>query len=92
MSDIIIPHKSRDLSVLLAMVLSDLEQEEITGICWLIFTMSRNGVISPEEHLAISDYLYDNRPNRSKNRMYFWKEGSKPPRIKWLEKHIKLNQ
>ena len=70
------------------------------GLCfWIIELRFASSVINTEEYKILSDYINNNRPHplsslkafRSYGNGYYWKKGDIKPRIKWIEKHIKLN-
>jgi hypothetical protein len=71
------------------------------GLCsWVGLLYSYNR-ISNKEYLTLMEYIENNRPfmlssistmcEIIKHSGYYWKEGDIKPRIKWIQKHIKLN-
>lgn len=77
-----------------------LHKDKITlGLCGLAIKLYDNDIITVEEHIRIDNYIQHNRPSafssisalRSRRSNYYWVRGDIKPRIKWLNKHIKLN-
>ena len=65
-----------------------------TGLCSITQTLVFNNVISREEKTILRRYIYHNRPNPNSITIkgYYWIPCQSQPRIKWLNKHIKLTQ
>jgi len=70
-----------------------------TGLCnWKDELLFKN-IITDYEHGGLERYIRIHRPSMFssinafyyRNRMYYWTMRDIKPRIKWLEKHIKLN-
>jgi hypothetical protein len=71
------------------------------GLCnWAEKLYYRN-IITGSEQSKLKNYIDENRPfmlssistmcEIIKHTDYYWKEGDIKPRIKWIQKHIKLN-
>jgi hypothetical protein len=62
------------------------------GLCGLAWKLHNRGRITADECIDIRIYIKQQRPKRTyKGYDYYWKPGSKKPRIVWLNKHIELN-
>lgn len=54
-------------------------------------------IITPFERRRLTDYICSNKPTFFESPFYYifgcyyWKIGDIKPRLKWIEKHIKLN-
>jgi hypothetical protein len=79
-----------------------LENQELfdVGLCnWFVKLLGQE-LISSSEFCRLYEYIDKNRPSKfssieaflHRNISYFWNPGNIKPRIKWLKKHIKLNQ
>lgn len=69
------------------------------GLCSWKARLYWNNIITLEECELLDQYIEDNRPSKfssidafiHKNNVYYWKACNIKPRIKWLKKHIRLN-
>ncbi len=69
------------------------------GLCSWASSLRCYGVITDEEYSILRHYIKYNRPNmfssmkafKASNSPYYWPCGDKGVRVKWIEKHIKLN-
>jgi hypothetical protein len=70
------------------------------GLCKWILLLYFNDEISRKEYLTLMNYIENNRPSilsslncflSQASSAYYWKEGDIKPRIKWIQKHIKIN-
>lgn len=74
-----------------------------TGLCFWVWDLRRVNleapIISIDECKLLKTYVNKNRPHTFSSfnvllnctSRYYWKKGNIKPRIKWIEKHIKLN-
>lgn len=70
------------------------------GLCsWVVLLYSYDR-ISNKEYLILMEYIENNRPSifsslnsflSQISNSYYWKSGDINPRIKWIQKHIKIN-
>lgn len=62
------------------------------GLCSLVDTLWRQNTISQNEMLVLEDFLNSNLPDNkcSRNTYYCWPRGAQAPRLKWLNKQIKM--
>ena len=68
------------------------------GICYVIYSMMCDGVITRREQLILNRYLRDHKPANAFRREkmltlsvdsnYWWTPGSVAPRLRWLNKQI----
>jgi len=83
----------RTTKELLQLTLDNIEHLR-TGLCGLIayHLHENNNIISVDEWIMLDNYIESHRP-RTKHYYtgsnYYWKMGSKSPRINWLKKQIK---
>lgn len=83
------------ISKLLQVLLDEMDMLS-SGLCSLA---SSSFNLSCDEATLIQKYIRANRPSKyssysaflSRKTNYFWVQGDKKNRIKWLKKHIKLN-
>ena len=61
--------------------------EQSKGLCSLIYRLDLANIISKSEGHKISNYIYENKPNITYF-PYFWEQGMREPRIKWLKEQI----
>lgn len=63
------------------------------GLCYSVYLMHNDGIISYSAKSILEDYIRNNNPftwySLIKATSYWWKPGLVEPRKKWLEKHIK---
>ena len=62
------------------------------GLCFEKYQLVEKGLIDDDEYLILSYYLNDNLPPKTYNWFYYWKPKLWKPRLKWLNKHIKLTK
>lgn len=84
---------------ILRLILAEVERRIwITGLCSVLFSLYTSGACNLEEYArgekliesAISNTsIFNPRYRYYKKRAYYWKEGAKAPRIKWLKRQIK---
>ena len=90
--------KTRTIKELLQVML-DNQHLFYEGLCRLSVSLTSKGLISFHEKDMLLTYIKANRPKlRACIRYifctefnYYWTPGDITPRIKWLNKHIKLN-
>jgi hypothetical protein len=71
----------------------------VAGLCRLAASIYLHKHITYQEYLMLERYIGANRPSKwssisaykNREKGFFWKHGVISYRIKWLEKHIKLN-
>ena len=65
----------------------------IDGLCQLFSTMYEKGLIDASELMFIKHYMRINRPfiKGRECTCFWWPSREIPPRIEWIEEHIKLN-
>ncbi len=71
----------------------------IDGLCQWNRALCQNQLIDYKEYSTLEDYIDDNAPffftiKRSfwyRGYRYYWPKGDIKPRLKWINKHIKLN-
>lgn len=81
----------RTIKELLQVMQNNQEHFE-AGLCIWIINLRTKGVISFDEKVKIGKYINKNTPKKKyKTTGYWWKDGNIKPRLKWIEKHIKLN-
>jgi hypothetical protein len=71
------------------------------GLCYWADKLYYRNIITASERSKLKNYIDENRPfmlssistmcEIIKHSGYYWKEGDIKPRIKWIQKHIKLN-
>lgn len=68
------------------------------GLCFEVDELSRKNIISISEKELLQEYIEENMPERIISNIYTtfvsawgWTVSEWPPRLKWLNKHIKLN-
>lgn len=87
--------KTRTIRELLEVMLNNIDIMD-NGLCTLAYTLLEDGVFTEDEFITIYGYIQRNKPVNLHTIMsldgYYWEIGEKRPRIKWLKKHIKLNQ
>ncbi len=74
----------------LLMLMKSNEQLFVTGLCGWSANLYVFELITLQEHTIVNCYLHKNLPPKKSN-AFCWKIGSIQPRLKWIEKHIKLN-
>lgn len=94
------------LTIALAELIIASKKEFYFGLCGLMYNIQKAKTISVEEWEDLIQYLNTNKPKRHslyfnimnyfnvygfRCREYWFKQGSVPPRKKWLQKHIQLN-
>ena len=90
--------KERSIKELLQVML-DNQQFFDAGLCLWALHLQTRIIITWEETQKVLSYIKANRPSKwssraafkYRNSEYFWTIGDIEPRLKWLEKHIKLN-
>ena len=69
------------------------------GLCVWSQRLYNRDVISYNEYLSLKKYINENRPKWYSSfdalshcfSVYYWEPGDIKPRIKWIQKHIKIN-
>jgi len=70
------------------------------GLCNTINDLNSNAIIDNDEAERLLQYLTVNKPLRYHIRKlskyydikaYYWKKGNVTPRMRWLNKHIRIN-
>ena len=87
--------KERSINELLKLMLDHQEcfNSRHSGLCYWSRVMGWEGLMSKEELNKIHSYIENNRPKNIRYIMgfvFYWTPGRLSPRIKWLQKHIKL--
>jgi len=90
--------KNRTIKELLQLML-DNQKLFSTGLCFWTIKLFSSRLITENEYFLLNDYIKANRPSKYssidaykyRNTNLYWKENNIKPRIKWLNKHIKLN-
>ena len=77
------------------------ELDSFNGLCYLIIHAEGTKLITLDELVMLDSYIFSHKPkpyssfgamySYCKQDNYYWPKGHKKPRIKWLQKHIKLN-
>ena len=87
--------KERSINELLQLLLNNINLFE-SGLCYLISDLYIKDIITISECAKLEYYVNINKPinfntllHCMKDGYFYWKRGSKEPRIKWLKKHIK---
>jgi len=65
-----------------------IEEEDFCGMCVSNAKMVDDKIIKQKEMEFIHGYIHENTPKRFRFKGYWWKFGSKKPRINWLNKQI----
>lgn len=60
-----------------------------SGICYTIFKMKEEGIISEIEHCELYNYINCYRPNHWNNKDFSWRPGNIQGRKRWIKKQIK---
>lgn len=84
--------KERSINDLLKLMLKHQELFK-SGLCHWVDYMWRYNRITWKELIKLRKYIEENRPKNIYWIMgngYYWKRDDINPRIKWLQKHIKL--
>jgi len=84
--------KERSINELLKLML-DHEEYFYSGLCAWVTNLIFHDIVSLDEGWRLRVYIRKNRPKNKyhkTNHTYFWEIHNKSPRIKWLQKHIKL--
>ena len=84
----------------LLIVMLDHQDMFKSGLCNWIVEIRRSYLITFDEYTKLSYYIACNRPKwytsysalKAKNTEWYWIRTNKSPRIRWIKKHIKLNQ
>jgi hypothetical protein len=71
-----------------------------TGLCYWASDLFFIKIISYSEYIKLKNYIQENRPSRfesfnafiNRYSAYFWSSRKIEPRIKWINKHIKIQQ
>lgn len=61
------------------------------GLCYVIDCMKEDEIISLDECIELSNYIYVSRPRLSSRSLWGWRPGIVISRRKWIKKHIKIN-
>jgi len=61
------------------------------GLCAVVRLMLQERIICATELYKLDNYIEKNRPKYKLNRLYGWRPGFKPPRMRWLNKKINNN-
>lgn len=81
------PRTDRELLIILRDNIDLLE----TGLCYLALDCQRELLISKAEEYKIIKYIHNHKPKKTWNtNSYYWQPRLKPPRLRWLNKRIKL--
>jgi hypothetical protein len=77
----------------LLQVMLDNKHLFVTGLCgWACaLYMDEYEIISKAEYDELENYINSKIPKHKNAGDFWWKIGSINPRLKWIEKHIKLN-
>lgn len=66
------------------------------GLCRFVYLLESRRFINKHEHEKLQDYILMNYPPHSrlykKVEGYWFKPGSKPPRLRWLDKRIEIEK
>lgn len=97
-------YKFKSMKRLLELVLKEMEEsvdgKQFDGLCSVVISLHPS-IIRTDQCNELLQYIYDNPPNLFssfevlKERFtgaYYWKKYSYPPRIAWLNKHIKIHE
>lgn len=91
-----IPITRRSINELLQLLLDNIDQIRcdgyIHGLCGVAAHLNSNNNLNRTECETLIAYIKNNKPLNRRTILghaYFWKEGERLPRIKWLNKHIK---
>lgn len=88
----------RNIKELLELMLNN-QPEICGGLCSWINILFSNKKITNDEYFLLQEYVKKNRPSKwtsfrvfmNRNEAYYWPSYFIEYRIKWIEKHIKLN-
>lgn len=89
-----------EIKTLLILLRNNIELEAaFRCLCYSIFRMRCNCLITADEYYLLLDYIHDNRPlifqkhfsylTWITNSWYYWLPGNKKPRLRWLDDQIK---
>lgn len=79
----------RTIDELLYIVKKEFIYDNYSGLCDVINNLRYKHIISDDEHNYVYNYIRNNKPrNVSTDSLFWYKPHLKPPRIKWLNKHI----
>ena len=82
--------KTRSIKILLGLLKQRVKEDtNFLGMCWNMDELFFNDIITSLEHDELDEYLTANTPKYHDG--YWWKQGDKAPRHRWLNKHIKKN-
>ncbi len=71
-------------------LMRDNDQFFVTGLCGWAANLWMDDFITSKEHTLINCYLENNLPPKKPNK-FCWRIAGIKPRLKWINKHIKLN-
>lgn len=83
----------RSINELLILLLKEVKEDnDFAGLCGKIWTMYMSNIIKGDEWGLLLQYITNHKPFVANFRKdsYYWKQYKIKPRIKWLNKHIKL--
>jgi hypothetical protein len=88
----------RSIKELLQVMLDNQDDFRI-GLCIWANQLCFKRKITYEEYICLKNYIEDNRPSKwsslnafsHRNMAVYWNQSNIKPRIKWIQKHIKLN-
>jgi hypothetical protein len=91
--------KERSIKELLEFMLKN-QRLFSRGLCYWCNQMYDYGLLKTQEYLKLRMYIDENRPSPFSsfnaliyfNNNYYWRSGKIKPRIKWIKKHIKLQE
>jgi hypothetical protein len=84
----------------LLMVMLDHQDKFKSGLCNWVFELNKDHILTNRESTRLDNYISYNKPKwyssysalKAKNTEWYWIRTNKAPRIRWIKKHIKLNQ
>lgn len=63
-----------------------------SGMCQLALRLSHKGIMTDNEYEKVRTYLNNHKPKNliPERSLWWWFCGEKEPRLKWLNRHIKI--
>jgi hypothetical protein len=88
----------RTIKELLQVMLDNQDLFE-TGLCYWVSNLYFSDKIDAIERRLLINYIRDNKPSmfssidafKNRNKDYYWTKENITPRIKWINKNLKLN-